>query len=105
MAIVEDDNGKAFSVATGEEKEIHLFENPSTGYRWQAEVTDGITITGTRFVPATGRVGSGGSRHWTLRFTGPGQQEFRGLYKRPWEKTRNGAKVFLVSFKVSGRVD
>jgi predicted secreted protein len=67
---------------------IYLKENPTTGYRWNASVTSGLSIEDDTYVTtpvAPGIVGSGGMHYWLVKGTEKGNQTFSAIYKRSWE--------------------
>lgn len=82
----ESDNGKYVNMTKGQEFQVKLDENPTTGYMWVPTVSDGIRIIGDIYTPSSsGRMGAGGVHTWTLKVTGSGDQYFNAEYKRSWE--------------------
>ena len=82
----ENDNGKVITATKDQVVKVKLSENPTTGYRWEPSVSSGIEITDDTYSRSTPwAIGSGGSRTWTLKFTGTGGLYFNADYKRSWE--------------------
>lgn len=82
------DSGKTVPLGLQQTLSIRLPENPTTGYSWNASVTDGLLITDTAYRPdavGTGVVGAGGARNWTVQGVRTGTQRFDAVYVRPWE--------------------
>lgn len=71
----------------GEELRFDLPENPTTGYRWQLQVT-GDTLherTPPSYAPATTAIGAGGTRTFRFIATQPGTATIRATLARVWE--------------------
>lgn len=82
----ENDNGKTITATKGQVVKVKLSENPTTGYRWEPSVSSGIEVTDDTYTRSTPwAIGSGGTRTWTLKFTGTGGLYFNADYKRSWE--------------------
>ena len=82
------DSGKTVPLGLQQSLSIRLPENPTTGYSWNATVSDGLVITDTAYTPeaaATNLTGVGGARNWTVKGVGAGTQRFSAVYVRPWE--------------------
>ena len=94
------DDGKEFPAKVDDELSIRLPENPTSGFSWQADVTDGIMIREDRFESRSPLIGSGGDHLWTLRIERPGRQQFTGIYRRPFESITGMEKRFTVGFIV-----
>ena len=83
-----NDSGKSVPLEIGQNLSISLPENPTTGYAWNATVTDGLLIAETAYAPdpqSTGMVGVGGTRNWTVRGVRAGTQQFDAVYVRPFD--------------------
>ena len=84
----ENDSGTTVPLGLGQELSINLPENPTTGYAWNATVTDGLLIVNTAYTPdpqSAGMVGVGGTRNWTVRGVRAGTQQFDAVYVRPFD--------------------
>jgi inhibitor of cysteine peptidase len=45
IVLTEADNGRSIALSVGDALEIRLFENPTTGYRWEIERIDRSILT------------------------------------------------------------
>lgn len=96
----ESDNGKTITLTKGQVVKVQLDENPTTGYRWEPSVSSGIRITDDSYAAsASGRMGAGGTRTWTMKVTGTGNQQFEASYKRSWES--GSADSYSIQFVVA----
>lgn len=98
------DSGKTVPLGLQQTLSIRLPENPTTGFVWNATVTDGLVIVDTAYSPdaqATGMVGVGGTRNWTVRGAKAGTQQFSAVYARPWETNQTAADQFNLTVQVS----
>ena len=83
-----NDSGRTVPLGFGQDLIIRLPENPTTGYSWNASVTDGLLITNTVYAPdvhPTNMVGVGGTRTWTVRAVQGGTGQFEAIYVRPFD--------------------
>ena len=82
--------GSRFEVTAGQQFNITLASNVTTGYHWElAEPLDEamVQLVGSEYkAPETRRVGAGGQEVWTFRAVGQGQTSINLKYVRPWEK-------------------
>jgi len=92
---------KAFSTSmietkVGQEFNITLDSNQSTGYGWQlAEPLDEsiLQLVGSEYEPPEGGgIGAGGQDLWTFKAVGEGETEIGLKYVRPWEEDGVPAK-------------
>ena len=98
------DNGKTISVSQGSTVQIQLDENPTTGYSWNVTTTPGLAISDSKYVSSNltpGVVGVGGVHEWTVVANDKGQQQFSGIYKRPWEPTVGNETTFSMTISVT----
>ena len=76
-------------VKVGQEFNITLDSNPSTGYQWQlAKQLNGsiLVLIGAQYIPSErGRIGAGGTEVWTFKAVKSGTAEISLEYVRPWE--------------------
>ena len=76
-------------VKVGQEFNITLESNPTTGYQWQLANSLNETILefiGSEYKPSeSGLIGSGGEETWTFRAVNSGTTEISLKYVRPWE--------------------
>ena len=79
IQLTQADDGRAVTLAAGQQVVIRLSENPTTGYRW--EPPGGVEVVGDEYhSPDGSATGGGGERVFTLATTG----EMRFELKRPW---------------------
>lgn len=101
-----DDNGRTFTLSSGQVVLVQLDTNPSTGFQWITTVSPGISVIkdsyqqsdSNRFATRGPPVGSGGVRTWTLKMTRSGDQQFSAEYKQVWMP--DAGKVFTLHFIV-----
>ncbi|MGO9675142.1 MAG: protease inhibitor I42 family protein [Methylocella sp.] len=82
------DNGGAKQLRVGDQFEMALPENPSTGYRWQlhAPIDPALAVEGDSYAAtAPGLIGSGGLRNWRFRALKQGAAHLVIDYRRSWE--------------------
>lgn len=91
MRLGAEANGRTAHVTAGGVLEIHLDENPTTGYSWEiATLDEEILGDGGRvyFANQPALTGSGGEVQWLFRALKPGTTTLRLQYRRPWEKDK-----------------
>jgi inhibitor of cysteine peptidase len=85
----------AVTVARGDNLEVVLPQNASTGYRWEIDPSVGLAVVDDRLEPpASGRPGAGGQRVFVLRVDEPGVVQAR--LRRPWEPADSAARTYTV---------
>lgn len=76
-------------VRVGQEFNITLESNPTTGYQWQLAKQLNETILefiGSEYKPSeSGLIGAGGTEVWTFKAVNSGTTEISLKYVRPWE--------------------
>ena len=88
VIITQNEDGTSVTAAVGGLAELHLAENPTTGYRWAFDeigpglgvVHDEFHLAGTPLVP-----GAGGVHEWRFRVEDPGSHRLRLRLCREWE--------------------
>lgn len=99
-----NDSGKTVPLGLQKSLSIRLPENPTTGYAWNATVTDGLQIVDTAFTldaQAANLSGAGGVRNWTVKAVKAGTQRFGAVYVRSWETNVTPADQFNLTVQVS----
>gem|GEM_PF-321062 len=85
----------------GTTTDIYLEENPTTGYSWNATVTDGLKVVNDSYSQTSDmKIGGGGDHHWTIEATVAGNQTFSAVYKRPWEEPSPDDATYTELFTV-----
>ena len=103
MEFTESDDGKTVSMQVGSEFRVSLDGNPTTGYSWNATLSEGLELLDSNFTTAEqppGMVGVGGIFFWDVRASGKGTQEFSAIYMRPWENVTGEEDTFSMTFIV-----
>lgn len=78
--------GVAQTMAVGETLTLHLAENPTTGFRWDIAVGEGLTIVSNDFARgASTAPGAGGQRTVVIRAERAGDWPVRAKLWRSWE--------------------
>lgn len=98
--ITQQDTEHNLTVKLGQEFQIERDENTSTGYSWDAVVSDGLEIVNDQQFRSVNRPGYGGKRVWTLRATKKGPQIFTAVYKKPWLMQTDEDTVYTVNINV-----
>ena len=101
--ITEAENGKSIRIKNGEIFILQLRENPSTGYSWELNVSEGLNILSdgyTQDQSPEGQVGVPGTHSWTIEAVSQGSQQVNGIYKRPWENMTGTEENFTLTVEV-----
>jgi inhibitor of cysteine peptidase len=90
-------------INTGENIELRLSENPSTGYVWSLafDPPDSATILGDHFTAKGDRIGASGAREWSIAINRTGAIVVRAKIWRPWEGEASVTK--RLEFRVEAR--
>jgi predicted secreted protein len=98
----ESADGREIEVAAGEEFELTLGENPTTGFRWRVTVdgTPACALVKDEFrAPTEGRPGQGGSHVWQFRAVRAGECQIKLSYARA---AGDAARNFILRVRVTG---
>lgn len=103
VSIDQSANNTEMTLTPGQEFEIVLAENPTTGYRWelQAGGEPACAVLSDRFdarSPTT--PGSGGARHWQFRAAREGSGRIELVYRRASERDRPPAQTFSLTARI-----
>jgi|GEM_PF-669719 len=96
----EKDANTTVEVPVSTQFAVSLAENPTTGYQWNATVTQGLTIVSDKYQQTAGTenlTGAGGIRTWVLQGNETGNQTFSAIYQRSWEATTGNETSFLLN--------
>jgi predicted secreted protein len=88
VIITQNEDGTRVTAVVGDFAELHLAENPTTGYQWSFDeigpglevVHDEFHLAGTPLVP-----GAGGVHEWRFRVEESGSHRLRLRLRREWE--------------------
>jgi inhibitor of cysteine peptidase len=103
MYFDQEDNGKVVDAQVNDLVIISLAENPTTGYRWDVQATDGLTLKSDEFKRPFSyppRAGAGGVRTWDYVITGAGTQEFSATYHPAWMPAEEDDRRYDLTFEV-----
>jgi predicted secreted protein len=102
MKLNENDAGKTVQIVLGDELEIILPGNPTTGYVWESDALDTtlLALKQTSFVPNNQAIGSGGMEVLQFRTLAAGQCTLKLNYHRPFEKNTPPFKTFEVTVTI-----
>lgn len=92
-------------VPLGEDFEVRLDENPTTGYRWTVELSsqDVATLTRSDFIrSAGGGFGAGGTRIFTFHAAKAGSLSLDFKNWREWAGKDSAAARFIITVKITG---
>lgn len=101
--ITEAENGKSISIKNGEIFILQLRENPSTGYLWELNVSEGLNILSDGYArdeAPEGQVGVPGTHSWVIEAVSQGNQQVNGIYRRPWENITGTEENFILNVEV-----
>ncbi|AKB37849.1 hypothetical protein MSSAC_3259 [Methanosarcina siciliae C2J] len=101
--VTEADNGTSISLENGENFTLQLGGNPTTGYSWELNVSEGLSILSVDYIqdPAPeGYTGVSGIYTWVIQAVDPGTQQVDGIYKRSWENTTGTEDNFTLTVEV-----
>ncbi|QQE10099.1 protease inhibitor I42 family protein [Planctomycetota bacterium] len=107
VRISDKDSGKDIKMWQGDEIQVTLNSNRTTGYMWMLPrgwSGDGVLkqVGEAEYRPDKkneGMVGKGGTSEWRFKAMKPGKVELVIDYRRPWERTRS-SKAFSVNIEV-----
>jgi len=107
QVITEADNGTSISLENGSTFFLRLKENPTTGYSWELNLSQGLNnISGEYYPPEQPEgikqplVGAGGVHLWEIKAVSKGSQQVTGIYKRPWENVTGEEENFILNVEV-----
>jgi len=96
------DNGKTIQVHVGDETNIMLDANPSTGYGWSIEKSDGtlLTLKQSSFSASSSAVGSGGIQTLTFVAKSAGTANLQLKYWRSFEGDKSITRRFAATIQI-----
>lgn len=99
----ESSNGRTIDTTVGQTFDIHLLENPTTGFHWQLTPLDSaacILVSDAFNGPAI-TPGRGGEHSWTFRAAASGRCDIELLYRRKWDDPGKSERALHLSVRVS----
>jgi inhibitor of cysteine peptidase len=96
------DNGKTIQTHVGDEIAIALDANPSTGYGWAVEKSDGtlLTLKQSNFSASSSAIGSGGTQTLTFVAKSVGTAHLQLKYWRSFAGEKSITRRFAVTIQV-----
>ncbi|KAF5412857.1 MAG: hypothetical protein C5S43_01225 [Candidatus Methanocomedens sp.] len=100
-AIHEGFDGASMELKTGDTFYVKLNENPTTGFSWKMNTTDGLAVVSDEYIaPDTELVGAGGVHEWEIQAVATGTQKVTAVYMRSWENTTGNEQRFEFTVEV-----
>jgi len=106
QVITEANNGTTISLEKGETFYLRLKENPTTGYSWQLNLSQGLNNVSEKYYPPESKegeepiVGAGGVHLWEIKAYSEGYQQVTAIYKRSWENETGTEDKFTLNVEV-----
>ncbi|WP_082089254.1 protease inhibitor I42 family protein [Methanosarcina horonobensis] len=91
------------SIKNGENFTLQLRENPSTGYSWELNVSEGLSILSDNFTQdqvSENMTGVPGNHSWIIEAVDQGTQQMNGIYKQAWENATGTEDNFTLTVEV-----
>lgn len=102
LTVDRKDNNTQVVLTIGQELQVALPENPTTGFRWQMRAPGEpvLELLDDKFdSPALG-VGKGGTRRWRFKAAQKGSAGIEIAYRRAWEQDQSPAETFRLAVRV-----
>jgi inhibitor of cysteine peptidase len=106
VVIDQSTNESTLTLRVGQELELSLESNPTTGYIWQLTDLEGgvlVQLGEVEYSSGSELVGGGGVETFRFAAEKPGSATLRLEYLRPWEEGIAPEKVFSVEVVVEHR--
>ncbi|WP_048136639.1 protease inhibitor I42 family protein [Methanosarcina horonobensis] len=106
QVITEAANGTNITLEKGETFYLRLEENPTTGYSWELNLSQGLdNVSGTYYPPESKEgeqplVGAGGVHLWEIKAMAEGTQQVTAVYRRSWENETGTEDRFTLNVEV-----
>jgi predicted secreted protein len=99
MRISENDSGKTVEIGVGDELEVVLPGNPTTGYIWEVSSPDlnVLSLGKADFFADDKAVGSGGMEVIRFHTIATGKSEVKLIFHRPFEHNIPPSKTFEIT--------
>jgi predicted secreted protein len=99
MKLCENDSGKIVEILVGDELEIILLGNPTTGYVWEVNSLDSnvLSLGKADFIANDKAIGSGGMEIIKFHAIAAGTSVVRLIFHRPFEHNIPPLKTFEVT--------
>lgn len=106
QVITEADNGTGITFENEETFYLRLQENPTTGYSWELNLSEGLSLVSDKYYPpepGEGErtiVGAGGVHIWEIKADSEGTQQVTAVYRRSWENETGTEERFKLDIEV-----
>ncbi|WP_048124017.1 protease inhibitor I42 family protein [Methanosarcina lacustris] len=106
QVITEANNSTTISLKKGETFYLRLKENPTTGYSWQLNLSQKVSLVSDKYYPPESKegekpiVGAGGVHLWEIKADSKGNQQVTAIYKRSWENETGTEDKFALNVEV-----
>lgn len=100
-AFTQSDHGTTAALALGDELELRLPENATTGFRWQLDAPDLVQLEDRSERATAGALGAGGQRVFTLRADALGEARVDAKLVRAWEGDASAQSRFSLTVRVT----
>lgn len=89
--------GNEYTVSIGDKVTLSIAGNPTTGYQWVAQETEGLTVSEEykHNDAPEGMAGVGGVYTWTITSDTPGAYYFTAYYQRSWEPEDPASRIIV----------
>jgi inhibitor of cysteine peptidase len=97
------DDGRVVEIVNGDEFELSLISNPTTGYDWTVSEYDPAILKQMgelEYKPETELIGASGISKLKFKAIAQGKSKLKLIYHRTWEKNVPPAKTFQLSVVV-----
>jgi inhibitor of cysteine peptidase len=103
LQLNESSNGQEIELQSGQQFEIRLPENPTTGFRWSL-VSNGapacVALANAYEPPEVLTHGQQGTHYWQFETAQAGEGTIEFVYQRSWEQGRNPAQRYTLNVRV-----
>jgi predicted secreted protein/putative hemolysin len=103
FTFTENDNGRSGNITQNTRFAVVLAENPTTGFMWNATLSEGLELQSSDYLQDdahAGIVGAGGKRTWVILAKDLGDQKFSAIYRRSWENVTGNETTYSVTINV-----
>jgi len=96
MKLSENDSGKTVEITVGDELDVTLQANPTTGYVWEVSSIDSSILQSNKadFVANDSAIGAGGLEIIKFHTLATGKSELKLIFHRPFEQDTPPLKTF-----------
>jgi inhibitor of cysteine peptidase len=106
QVITESGNGTNITLENEETFYLKLRENPTTGYEWELNLSQGLSLVSDEYESPESEkgehplVGAGGVHVWEIKADSEGTQQVTAVYRRSWENETGTENRFTLNVEV-----